>query len=557
MTSVTLSPKKGDCYVCLADIKQYIVKCPFCNYESCVKCAIKYILDSYTFAKCMNCKKFWTISFLIQNFNVSWVISDGREGSYFYHLKHIWIEEEKSKIPQLIEEMRFESNLMRYNKILDKYTGSAFFVFKDFSERNISEIVNFLKFIERFNPKINIKTLVNNFIEDIFTNFTRFLTDIQYRLFYEITGSIYQNKSIILTPEVYTKYKKEMEPVFLALQQYFENGDIYLYKHKLIKRGEEIGEKVKKISYIVTFLFSCSTPDCKGLISKDHKCSLCGAKYCEMCREQVKEIEKEIEKEQPGRKKAHPAGYKSDSEDLDGEKAEKPKIKDHKCDKKTVETIKSMAENTKPCPKCAAPIYKISGCNQMWCTQCNVAFDWVTGIIDVGGTVHNPHAFEYFQRNGLRNGANARQDIDCDDLRPRNIPGLKSELHELNRYIIHVEQVEINQLNRKIQEEIENMRKNLRSYVSGRISEQVFSKKLFDSRYKIMCHQKEVEILNTYCMIGMANLLRITQPEFKIVDIKRTQIENDEYIFDLLEEREMKYFPRLTKLEKKGVSIKS
>ncbi len=66
----------------------------------------------------------------------------------------------------------------------------------------------------------------------------------------------------------------------------------------------------------------------------------------------------------------------------------------HKCDEETRATAAFILQETRNCPSCATPIYKINGCDQMWCTLCHTAFSWQTGR-RVNGHIHNPHFFAW------------------------------------------------------------------------------------------------------------------------------------------------------------------
>ena len=112
------------------------------------------------------------------------------------------------------------------------------------------------------------------------------------------------------------------------------------------------------------FLCPCPVKDCRGMIqSNNFKCGVCDSRVCRRCRE--------------------------------------PREKDdgHKCNNDVVKNLKLLRNDTKPCPKCATSIYKISGCDQMWCTQCHAPFSWHTGKI-VNGVIHNPHAIRWQREHG-------------------------------------------------------------------------------------------------------------------------------------------------------------
>jgi hypothetical protein len=126
------------------------------------------------------------------------------------------------------------------------------------------------------------------------------------------------------------------------------------------------------------FIQPCPNGECRGFLSTQWKCGMCEQWSCKDCHE------------------------------VKGPHQNSP----HTCDTDKVASAKLIAEETKPCPKCGVRLFKISGCNQMWCTACNdCAFDWVTGKIEK--TIHNPHYFEYQRR--LNGGTIPRQpgDVQC------------------------------------------------------------------------------------------------------------------------------------------------
>ena len=78
--------------------------------------------------------------------------------------------------------------------------------------------------------------------------------------------------------------------------------------------------------------------------------------------------------------------------------------KNHKCDPDLLKTIRLINRDSRPCPNCKEPIFRISGCPQMFCTNCHTAFDWDTNMI-MTGRIHNPHYFEWLNKNKNNKGA--------------------------------------------------------------------------------------------------------------------------------------------------------
>ena len=115
----------------------------------------------------------------------------------------------------------------------------------------------------------------------------------------------------------------------------------------------------------------CAVDDCKGFVNAaGYSCGICDAKYCKHC-------------------------FVIEDED-------------HECKKEDVDTFQTLRKDTKACPTCAALIHRTSGCSQMFCTQCNTAWDWNTyKVTENADNIHNPHYFEWRAANGAAAAAAA------------------------------------------------------------------------------------------------------------------------------------------------------
>ena len=68
---------------------------------------------------------------------------------------------------------------------------------------------------------------------------------------------------------------------------------------------------------------------------------------------------------------------------------------EHVCDENSLASVEEIKKTTRNCPGCGAATFKISGCDQMFCTVpgCETAFSFRTGRKQTG-IIHNPHYFQ-------------------------------------------------------------------------------------------------------------------------------------------------------------------
>lgn len=153
-------------------------------------------------------------------------------------------------------------------------------------------------------------------------------------------------------------------------------GHIDIEMRQLAIKRRDLCDRMNRVVYSTTykitekaendFVRECPDANCRGYLSTRWKCGICSVWVCKDCHT-----------------------IKGDTEDAA-----------HECNPDTLASRKLIEAETRPCPKCRASIYRIHGCDQMFCTKCNTAFDWRSGRILHGRNIHNPHYFEWLHSQG-------------------------------------------------------------------------------------------------------------------------------------------------------------
>lgn len=155
------------------------------------------------------------------------------------------------------------------------------------------------------------------------------------------------------------------------------NADIKLSEAKIRIRGMSIMKKILINGQVAqrekaeapkerrAFMRACPADGCRGFLSSQWKCGLCDVWACPECHEIIGKDKKTAE---------------------------------HMCKQENIESARLIAKDSRPCPNCASLIFKIEGCDQMFCVQCHTAFSWRTGNIE-RGAIHNPHYYDIIRKN--------------------------------------------------------------------------------------------------------------------------------------------------------------
>lgn len=260
-----------------------------------------------------------------------------------------------------------------------------------------------------------------------------------------------------------------------------EIGSLVYRRRRITENAPTRNEKKSN-----TLVVKCPSETCRGYINvrkSPPSCDMCKTVICADCHEVV-DKDASLDNGTPL--------------DKDGS------LDSHTCNPATKETVALLKKDSKNCPSCKSIIYKIDGCDQMFCTQCHTAFSWRTGEISVG-RIHNPHYYEYLRQTGGQ--VRELGDVPCGGL-PRLTREILDNkfLSKVHRVASHFEFYEIPRYQNDLNYVHGNV--NLRIlYLNGDIDETAFKREIY-RREKALEKKREIlTIVNTFVIV-VADLFR-------------------------------------------------
>jgi len=239
----------------------------------------------------------------------------------------------------------------------------------------------------------------------------------EYRL-KRATDLLSQEKSLLPTTQHLVEEKKENIRKQKLIDE-LKDEETYL-RHRLreisilkndirYSRRHDTEKKEKK-----QFIMGCANGDCRGFLSTSWKCGICEEYICSKC---------------------HVVKNGRDDEE-------------HVCNKDLVATADMLKKETKPCPKCRIPIFKVSGCDLMWCTLCHVTFSWNKNEIVSVKHNHNPHFYQFQRENNDGQAPRVPGDNPCEVM--NRLPNFNSLLVKLRLEYSKEEILSIRECHRSI-----------------------------------------------------------------------------------------------------------
>lgn len=384
------------------------IKCQYCEFTACTACYKTYLL-SISKPKCMSneCTGEWSRKHLRDNFTQSFISKELRE-----HQKNVLVETQMALMPEtqlVVEAMNRRDRINAKISALTQIRREQQMTNRAYAEMTMGEYTHKKAAIVQMN------SWHTNYYGNLFI--TQLGTAIEP---YERAGATIPDDGLRATMTAIIDNYSKLADQLKANAITIETSKRPEWQAHIDQRNAEIHDLNVRITNLVNkrdkgpakqraeFIKKCGDSECRGFLSTRWKCGLCEKQTCTDCHE-----------------------VKNDDDD-----------EPHVCDPNLVETIKLLKTDTKNCPGCQEGIFKIDGCDQMWCTGCKTGFSWSTGKIEM--KLHNPHYYEWRRQNGglEREAGDNQQCVTPTDIFNNIINSvidadLKTELVEKCRQCIH------------------------------------------------------------------------------------------------------------------------
>lgn len=344
------------CDICVNVTKKALVKCIACEFEACSGCHKTYLLDVAD-PQCMSCKVAWPRSFLVSNFSKTFVESALKKHRadvlFDLEIARLHEDQEDARAVRVRKEklLKYKEHVAMYNELNNK--GMALNLLASTLQKSPRERFNacecyHLQSCRHWGTDRPPTSRGCNWM-------CRYCPMHATLRAFQVVSEDLGNPPMESAGDIIA-YARDNRRSFKQVARDVHKRRIEVGKLK--KRAFDDMKDKTPTEQPVRRVFQCRCPveECKGSVYAS-KCGLCDVSVCVRCEEVKEEM--------------------------------------HECDMETVETVQCMKKDTRPCPKCHVLIYKIHGCDQMFCTQCHVGFSWKTGNLHTRGAFHNPHYFDW------------------------------------------------------------------------------------------------------------------------------------------------------------------
>jgi len=190
----------------------------------------------------------------------------------------------------------------------------------------------------------------------------------------------------------------------------------------------------------------------------------------------------------------------------------------HECDPDMAQTATMLRDETKPCPSCHVAIFKIDGCDQMYCTACHTSFSWRTGR-KLTGRNHNPHYIELLRGEGAGWTA-ARDPGECDNAVENLHPDMFTQrCKQLDlfcgtyRHMTELTDVHVPRYMNARERRDERLRHLRFEYIRGELDDEAWLSQIKRCEKRWEFENEVSDIMRMYISVCSENLIRYVRDE--------------------------------------------